>query len=368
MELLRFLRSWKMSLPSRWGLGHSDIHISLLFTLGLVFAGLAGLAASNPSYYELHTAAITLPIVWTLSLAVRIAAQQLSVGPYSHEMMTHVGPSGNLSTDYEFLPAGRVLSYSLAGQLATCGLLMVGVLVNAAMLPVVDGRLELPRLLDFVCGWGSRAWATQIMWVNAFIGLVNLLPTVPFDMRATFFAVYSRRQRHVQEPSVFRKLASLDSHLSAVMAGVAGTAVVVGFAVGTEVVGWYAAAAAAVYLFVAGRWEGSRALDLEEQYAPIAPRALRAAPAPAISNTGGEPEVNQGLANLSAADAEEISNSLFLSSGDQHDGDAAFEEQAVDIDEILRKLHREGADALSLSEQQALLSASRELQQKRSKR
>ncbi len=37
----------------------------------------------------------------------------------------------------------------------------------------------------------------------------------------------------------------------------------------------------------------------------------------------------------------------------------------MDVDEILRKLHREGADSLSLHEQEALLLASRALKEKR---
>jgi hypothetical protein len=357
MGSIKILRHWTMKLPGYWGLGNSDIHASLLLTLGLISATLAGLAATSPSFYELHSAAISLPLVWTLSLAVRIAAQQLSIGGYSHEMLISVGPTGNLSTEYEYLPPGRIWSYSLAGQLATSGLLLVGVMVNAAMLPLSDGRLDMAMMFDFVSGWGSRAWATQIMWVNAFIALVNLFPTIPFDMRATCFALFSRRQRNVQEPAVFRRLASLDSHLAAVMAGMAGASAVLSIVLGMEIVAWYAAASAAVYLFVASRWERSRALDLEEQYAPVPPRMLRPeAYAMSASGHGMEGTVDGPLRN------ENPSSGLPSSVA----GGALL--PPPDIDEILRKLHREGADSLSTVEQQALLNASRELQQKRSNR
>ena len=140
------------------------------------------------------------------------------------------------------------------------------------------------------------------------------------------------------------------------MIGAAGTALIVSIVQRIEIVGWYAAAAAAVYLFVAGRWEGSRALDLEEQYAPIPPRIMQQETQP-VTATGYDLEA--GLEGLLLEDATSES------SGGK--GFGARTSPPVDIDEILRKLHREGVDSLSLIEQQALLTASRELQQKRSK-
>ena len=152
----------------------------------------------------------------------------------------------------------------------------------------------------------------------------------------------------------------MDSHLAAVMTGIAGTTVAISFAFRTEVVAWYVAAAAAVYLFVASRWEASRAVELEEQYAPIPPRVLRVTPRAVPQDS------------LTNNAAEEADSRGYGEHEDLDDAIAAFSEferrqESLDVDEILRKLHREGADSLTPVEQQMLLSASRELQQKRGK-
>jgi len=358
MNVIQRIRHWTMRLPSTWGLGQADIHSSLLLTMSLLSTMLLLLSFSRPGFYELHTVAISLPVVWTLSLAVRIAAQQLSVGGYSHDMLTVVGPTGNLSTDYEYLPVGRIFAYAVAGQLATGGLVLLGLTVNAAMLPMDNGQVRLDQLLDFMSGWSSQAWATQIMWVNLFIGAVNFLPTVPFDLRAAAFAFFSKRNRNAQEPAVFRWIASLDSHLAALLVGVACSAAVLSLVTHREVVAWYAAAAAAVYLFVASRWERSRAEDLEEQYAPIATRSLQVklvdAKVPRLSRDH-QPDPVEKLAEAAERSAEELFD-------ESPDSDSVSH---VDIDEILRKLHREGPDSLLPVEQEALLTASRELKQKR---
>ncbi len=203
MNLLQRLRHWTMRLPASWGLGQADIHASLLITLGLLSGMLLLISVSRPGFRELQTLAATLPVVWIVSLAVRIAAQQLAIGGYSLDMTTSVGPSGNLSTDYEYLPPKCILAYAAAGQLATCGLIVVGFVVHVAMAPTMDGELRWEHVLDLSSGWGSSAWASQILWINAFIGLLNLLPTVPFDMRAAVFALYANRHCNAQSQASF---------------------------------------------------------------------------------------------------------------------------------------------------------------------
>ncbi len=360
MNLLQRIRNWTMRLPSSWGLGQADVHSSLLITLVIMSGMILILSQTRPGFSELRTVAITLPIVWIVSLAVRIAAQQLSIGGYSLDMHTVIGPSGNLSTDYEYLPAARIFAYASSGQLATCGLMLLGMVVNAAMTPSTDGILQWAQLFDLTSGWGSRAWATQIMWVNIFIGILNLLPTVPFDTRAAVFAYYSSRSRHAQEPRVFRRIATFDSHLAALMLGAGVMAAAMGIFLQREMVGWYAAVAAAVYLFVASCWETSRAEEVEEQYAPIPTRTLRHDPAPSkvshLSFENRRDPVAEFVEEASQS-AEEILSEYSHEAVVQH----------IDIDEILRKLYREGPESLSMLEQEALLSASRELKQKRGK-
>ncbi|MEZ6137744.1 MAG: hypothetical protein R3C53_22890 [Pirellulaceae bacterium] len=370
MTLIQRIRTWTMRLPTSWGLGQADIHSSLLLTLGLLSGLVLLLSYSRADFAELRTLAFSLPAVWVVSLTVRIAAQQLSIGVYSLDMTTSVGPTGNLSTDYEYLPSNRILGYAAAGQLATAGMILLGMVVNAAMIPAEGSELRFSQLLDVTSGWSSRAWASQIMWVNVFIGVLNLLPTVPFDARAAVFAFYSKRNRNTQEPHVFRRIAAFDSHLAAVLLGAGLTAVLLGFVFGKEIVGWYVAVAAAVYLFVASCWETSRAEEIEEQYAPLAPRMARTdfahSEVPSLNlgtfadddgSRGDDPVTN--YIEEASQSADEI-----LNGGYQPD---SIDPQ-VDVDEILRKLHREGSSALSMAEQQALLSASRELKQRRSGR
>ena len=357
-----------MHLPASWGMGQADIHSSLLITLGLMSAMLLLVSLTQPGLRELQMAAITLPIVWIVSLAVRVAVQQLSVGAYSYDMETVVGPSGNLSNDYEYLPASRIAAYAAGGQLATLGLILLGLIINAAMAPAVGGHVHLSDLMDFKSGWGSRAWASQIMWVNIFIGMLQLLPTVPFDMRAAVFAYYSRRNRNAQEPEVYRRIASFDTHLAAVLFGLGLATALFGWFYEKDLIGWYAAIAAAVYLFVASQWEVSRADDLEAQYAPLPVRTTRQdAPgnllrphfpmAPPASESGSERATIDSTLGSQTGRSEPASNK------------PSRESVAIktDVDEILRKLHREGADSLSSLEQEALLSASRELKEKRSR-
>lgn len=371
MTPLQRLRKWTMRLPNVWGLGHARIHSSLLLMLFALASLLLIIGGSRTGFTDLLPAALTLPIVWVVSLAVRVAAQQLVLGESSIEMETTVGPTGNLSTDYEYLPPPRMLLYALVGQTASLALVLLGSVVSAALIQA-DGRVVVAaELLDFNGGWGSDAWASQIIWVNLFITALNLLPTVPFDMRAVLFSIFSFQQRNAHEPLVFRRVAVLVSHLSSFMLGIAVAAVVLSVILRQEIIGWYAAAAAAVYLFVAAQWEASRADDLEEQYMPVLPRKHAAhdsqsgLPHLKFRPTAGGPlATNQPAveAPLAKATAEAMSNDDIA---DKPLGDDLHE--SLDIDEILRKLHHHGSQALSRHEQEALFNASQRLQAKRSR-
>lgn len=360
---LKRFRSWTMQLPSSWGLGQAEIHSSLLITLSMLSGLFLFLSYFRPGFAELRTAALSLPVVWIVSLAVRIAAQQLAIGEFSNDTETMVGPSGNLQTDYEYLPSKAVLAYSVSGQLASLGLVSLGLIVGAAMTSPASTSLTMSQLFDLHGGWGSRAWATQIMWVNIFLFGLHCLPTVPFDMRASVFAFFNRRSRNAQEPFVFRRIASFDSHLAAVMFGVGCAAVALGWAFGREVVGWYAAFAAAVYLFVASQWEAARAEELEEQYAPTPTRltrhdsAARLATHLRLEASGGEEVEEQS--------EEAIERATPVAGAKDGEGQRSSSGGESDVDEILRKLHKEGVDSLSPDERQALLSASRQINEKR---
>lgn len=359
---LRF-RKWTMRLPGSWGLGQAEIHSSLFITIGLLAVLFFCFSINRVGFNEFRTVAITLPIVWIVSLAFRIAAQQLAIGDFAHDSQTVVGPTGNFHTDYEYLSARPMLLYSVTGQLASLGLIALGLVINAALTPTSESVNLSAELLDLRGGWESRAWATQIMWVNVFLFCLHLLPTIPFDMRATVFAVLSLRSRTAQEPKVFRRIASFDSHLAAVMFGAGILAACIEAASGHEIIGWYAAIAAAVYLFVASQWEGARAEELEEQYSPTPMRIVRRdAPQPPAVDFHLESELPpEDSFSERAAEAQDAADD-FLGGFDNSNAAVPY---PPDVDEILRKLHREGTDSLTLIEREALLSASREIQERR---
>ncbi len=364
MRVFQRIRTWTMRLPNVCGLGQAQIHSSLFIML-LLLSGLMGaVGLSRPGFEELVPAMLTLPLVWVLSLAVRVAAQQLVLGENSIEMEMTVGPSGNLMTDYEYLPAKRILVYSVAGQVATLALVLLGFIVTAAMTQVEGESPAVPRLLDFRGGWQSDAWASQIMWVNLFLFSLHLLPTVPFDTRASIFALFSWRNRNAQEPIVFRKMAELVSHLSMLMLGAGLAMLVLSLAFRQEIFGWYVSIAAAVYLFVAGQWESARAEELEAQYAPVHPRKHRrlktgnaSSSRPHLKFRAEEP--------ISNSEGHTPASSVAADPPSAQDYSNSEASTPVDVDEILRKLHRDGRASLSRLEQEALLSASRVLQERR---
>lgn len=376
MTPLQRLRNWTMRLPNVWGLGHARIHSSLLLMLASLAILLVFIGLSRPDFAELLPAALTLPIVWVVSLAVRVASQQLVLGESAIEMETTVGPTGNLATDYEYLPAPRMLLYAVVGQTASLALVLLGSVVSAALIQA-DGRVVVAaELLDFKGGWGSDAWASQIMWVNLFITALHLLPTIPFDMRAALFGIFSLQNQNAQEPFVFRKVAVLVSHLSSLMLGAGLSAVAVSLMWRQEIIGWYAAIAAAVYLFVAAQWEASRADEIEEQYNPVLARAHAAHPPrsnrPHLKfRPFAEGRDDNGMLSAKQPTTEEQRSDLIgeALASDVFGGESSADDtqSAMDIDEILRKLHRQGRHALSRHEQEALLNASQKLQAKRSR-
>lgn len=360
-----------------WGWIKANVHSSLLFTLAILVMAILALSSLQPGLAELRTLALTLPTVWVVSLAVRIAAQHLSIGEDSLELQTKLGPTGNLSTDYEYLRPIQILKYSVAGHAATIFLVVLGMVITAASLPadttrtssMGGGSPQLATLWDVHGGWGSLAWASQIMWVNLLVGILNLLPTVPFDNRALLYGLFLLRRKK-SETSVHSNLAVFNSHLSAFMLGTSCAAVALSIFHDIESIGWYALAAAGVYLFVAGRWEMARVQQLEEQNVqltgPIRDKHHRH-----HSSRSHRSGANVGeISHSSSGDLGDSAIQNFVPSEASANGSpVACQERRLHVseaylDEILRKLHREGAGALSVREQEALLTASQKLKEK----
>ncbi|MFN3190992.1 MAG: hypothetical protein ACE361_10755 [Aureliella sp.] len=397
-----------------WGVGQSEIHSSLLLTLFLLSMLTLCVSYMEPGYQELRTAALTLPLVWLASLIFRLAAQQLAIGDFAHEADTTVCPTGNIQTDYEYLPPRAAFAYGISGQLASIALMSIGLVVNAAIQPESAGAITIYELLDFKGGWDSQAWATQIFWVNLLLVVMNLLPTVPFDTRAMAFATFSLRSRSSQEPSVYRKLGQLDSHLAAILVGVGVTAVVFGIALEIETLGWTSAAVLACYLVIASQWEYVRAEELEDQYVPILKPTQHSTmhsghglpPASHLGMSFSDPSDQNG--GFLSGDEGEIGNKEggaghhdergfatddllpglgftfdteefrgpqsgedvpagdFESEHELVDADETSEEYPpLDVDEILRKVHRDGVRSLTEDEHRSLLHASEQLKERR---
>lgn len=369
----------------------SELHYSLILTMLTLSIAVLAVSSLVPDLVEIRSAALTLPLIWFVSLLVRVATQQLAIGEYSHDLATTLCPSGNMETDYEFLPRKAMLAYGVSGQLASLGLMSIGLVVHATLAQPPQEQISMWELLDFRGGWGSDAWATQIFWVNLFLMAINALPTVPFDSRALVLCFFCWRNQSTQNPQVFRSLGSFDSHLAATLFGVGSAFIVFGLWFDLEVAGWYAALAAAAYAFVASQWEYSRAADLEEQYTTSRTHSRVRRGAAALQShlefeldTTSEQDL-EGLDLIASQDTGfplEFHEDPSASHGFQSVSEAESFEEAeegevqsellagevkvdMDIDEILRKLHREGPDSLTEGERQALLTASRQINQRR---
>jgi hypothetical protein len=351
---------WIQGLPRGWI--RANVHPSLLLTLGLIAGGSLAVGYTHQGFTELKPLALTLPIVWVVSLAVRIAAQHFAIGADSIEMHTKLGPTGNLSTDYEFLRPWQIFRYAIAGQAATISLLSIGGLVCAVLLPVGNSSSSWMTLVEPRGGWDSLAWATQIIWVNALVFALNLLPTIPFDNRALLYSLAMLHRRH-EEAKVLRRLAGFNSHLAFALLGVSLAVFAISSTLELQPMGWYLFAAAGVYLLVSSRWEVSRAAQLEEQCvsfgaARVERRSRRSSGRQPKREPVKESEDTVPASAFHPVDAEDQeADSVTIREPRMHVSEAY-------LDEILRKLHREGTAALSVREQEALLTASQKLKEK----
>lgn len=349
-ERIASVLTWRGGLPSRLGLQHVYIHLSALIALPVTAIALVALSASYTGYSELRTAAITLPIVWALSLVVRVAAQILAIGSHGDEIEMVVGPAGNISNDYEQLSGPAMLSYAVAGQSATLLLSLLGLLVLGAIAPTPAGGLTMASILDFQSGWSSSAWASQIVWVNAFFFGLHLLPAAPFDMRALVVGWTRVSKPGLPVWRLHRLLAAIDSHLAIGLAGFALAMIATRLATMESVLVWYALLFVSIYLLTVSQLEAFQAQQ-EEEFA--------------------EPEMMQPWKKRDTAGSINIQRQSKMMS--EYQSSSSYAEsvelssmaETLDIDEILRKLHREGQDALSPFEKEALMSASREIQARR---
>jgi len=342
------LLTWRGAFPARWGLHHLSIHLSALIAIALTSIVLLILASSSVANAELRTAAITLPVVWVFSLSIRIVAQRLAIGARGDQLEIVVGPAGNISNDYENLSGPNMLSYAVAGQSATLLVGLLGLLILAAIAPTPATGLTLAALLDFQSGWSSHAWASQTVWVNVFLFAIHLLPAAPFDTRALIVGWCHVSQPNWTSARISRLLAATASHLAVGIAGFALAMIATRLAAHEPVVIWYAFLLVSVYLLSVSQFESFQAQQEEELSEPLTRSWRRSV------------QASLNLQRSSASYGDPDTDEAYT----PPDNDF-LPHPPLDVDEILRKLHREGQEALSVREKDALLNASRQLQARR---
>ena len=342
-ESISRLLTWRGALPRHMHLRGISIHISTLLALPLLMAGIATLPTLTALDGRWSAAAVTVPIVWLISLSVRTLAQWLAVGAQS-EFELVVGPTGNISHEYDQLSGPSMMSYAVAGQSATMILALIGVLVLGAT-PSSPG-LTLATLLELQTGWHLNAWATQLVWVNTFLFALHLLPASPLDARALYVGWCQISHPGISAGAVHRSLASADSHIGTAAASFA-LAMIATRMIENQPVGiWNVLLMVSIYMLVISQIEAYQAQQKDEL---LEPPTLRRRQRPKLASYP-----DSAFSKFADFDEEPL--------------EMLNPHEVLDIDEILRKLHREGQDSLSAFEKEALLSASRELQAKRQSR
>ncbi len=352
-ERLTRALTWRGALPARMGLDRIYVHLSAMITIPVTALIIGAMTVSAPEYVELKTAVVTLPTVWILSLAIRVAAQMLAIGSHGDDFEMIVGPAGNISNDYQQLSGPAMLSYAVAGQSATMLLTLFGLLILGSMAPVPATGLTLPEIFDFKTGWESTAWASQIFWVNLFLFVLHLLPASPFDTRALVVGWCRVSHPNMSDSRVHRLLASTNSHIAVALAGFALAMIIAHLPSMDSVLVWYALLFIAIYLLTVSQFEAYQSMRVDEDLESLD-----------IPGWMSREFLEPGSVNYSSRYAKDMQGTgTYL-----NPADSPAIAETIDIDEILRKLHREGQDSLSAEEKEALLSASRELQARRQQR
>lgn len=339
-DSLTRLLTWRGALLSHLHLRSVFVHMSTLLMVPAVALGISAIPYVTSLDGHWNIAAITIPIVWLLSLAARIGAQAMAIGGQSGFEFV-VGPTGNLSHEYDRLSGPNMMSYAVAGQSATLILALIGMMVLGAS-PSSPG-LTLAGVLELQTGWHWSAWASQLLWVNSLLFVMHMLPASPFDARALYVGWHQISHPGSSVNAVYRSLSSINSHLGTAGAAFSLAMIFVRWVETQPPGGWYFLLMVSIYLLVVSQIEAYHAHQAEEFLDPPASK-LRQRPR---------------LASYPDSPYSKFANF------DEDPLDLPSPHEVLDVDEILRKLHREGQESLSAFEKEALLSASRELKARR---
>lgn len=339
-ESVTRLLTWRGALPQQLHLRGIYVHVSTLVACPLMALAIFMLPRLTSLDGQWAVAAITIPFVWLASVAVRILAQRLAIGSQADFELV-VGPTGNISHEYDQLSGPNMMSYAVAGQSATMIMALVGVLILGAT-PSSPG-LTLASLLELQTGWHGNAWASQLLWVNGFLFAMHLLPASPFDARALYVGWCHISHPGMTSGSVRRSLAAANSHIGTAVAGFSLAMIVSRMTENQPAGVWLFLLTVSIYLLFMSQMEAYQGQQEDELLEPPAPRKRQ------------RPQ----LASYPDSAFSKFANF------DEEPLDAPSPHEVLDVDEILRKLHREGQASLSAFEKEALLSASREIKARR---
>lgn len=339
-ECVSHLLTWRGAVPRQMHLRGIYIHVSTLLAIPLAALAIFLVPLFTSLDGQWKVAAITIPLVWLTSLGIRILAQWLSLGSQSDFDLV-VGPTGNISQEYDQLTGPNMMSYAVAGQSATMIMALIGALVLGATnsSPV----LTFASVLELQTGWHLNAWASQLIWVNTFLFCMHLLPAAPFDARALYVGWRHISQPGVSAGTIHRLLSSVNSHIGTALASFSLAMLMVRIMENQPAGVWHFLLMVSIYMFVVSQIEGYQGQRADELTEPPTPRRRQRPQLASYSDTS--------FSKFSDYDEDPL--------------DIPSPHEVLDIDEILRKLHREGQESLSAFEKEALLSASRELKARR---
>lgn len=342
-ESVARLLSWRSAMPKQLHLHGIFVHISLVLALPLAAIGLSLVPYFTALDGEWGAAAITIPCIWAFSLAVRILAQWSSIGTQTGFELV-VGPTGNLSHEYGQLSGPKMMTYAVVGQIVTLITAVVALLILGAA--PSSPALTLASVLELQTGLHWNAVASQLLWVNAFMFAMHLLPASPFDARALYVGWCHISHSGITPGSVHRSLASVDSHIGTAAASCSLAMIVTRMLESQSAGLWHFLLMVSIYLLVVSQIEAYNAQQADDFLEPPTPRRRQR---PQLASYP-----DSAFSKFADYDEDQL--------------DIPSPHEVLDVDEILRKLHREGQESLSAFEKEALLSASRELKARRQSR
>ena len=175
---------------------------------------------------------------------------------------------------------------------------------------------------------------------------MHLLPASPFDARAIYVAWWYLTRPGVSPGTIHMSLSATDSHIGTAVASFSLAMIYVRVMESQPAGIWHFLLTVSIYLLLISQSEAYQAQRVDALMQPPSPRRRTRPQLASYSDTT--------FSKFAEYDEDPL--------------DMPSPHEVLDVDEILRKLHREGQESLSAFEKEALLSASRELKARRQSR